>query len=65
MGAHAQDYPAKPVRLLVPWPAGGIVDIAARQLGTRLQAALGQPVVVENRAGAGGNIGAEQVAKSA
>jgi tripartite-type tricarboxylate transporter receptor subunit TctC len=62
--AHAQDYPARPIRVVVPWPAGGLVDVAARQLGTRLQAALGQPVVVENRAGAGGSIGADQVAKA-
>lgn len=63
-GAHAQSYPAKPIRLLVPWPAGGVVDLAARQMGTRLQAALGQPVVVENKLGAGGNIGADMVAKA-
>jgi tripartite-type tricarboxylate transporter receptor subunit TctC len=63
--AQAQDYPARPIRLVVPWPAGGLVDTAARQLGTRLQAALGQPVVVDNKPGAGGNIGADQVAKAA
>lgn len=63
-GAHAQSYPAKPIRLVVPWPAGGVVDLAARQMGTRLQIALGQPVVVENKLGAGGNIGADVVAKS-
>ena len=62
--AHAQSYPAKPIRLVVPWPAGGVVDLAARQMGTRLQAALGQPVVVENKLGAGGNIGADMVAKA-
>jgi tripartite-type tricarboxylate transporter receptor subunit TctC len=62
---QAQDYPAKPLRVVVPWPPGGVVDVAARQLGIRLQSALGQPVVIENRPGAGGNIGAEQVAKSA
>ena len=64
LGAHAQSYPAKPIRLVVPWPAGGVVDLAARQIGTRLQAALGQPVVVENKLGAGGNIGADMVAKA-
>ncbi len=63
-GAHAQSYPAKPIRLVVPWPAGGVVDLAARQMGTRLQAALGQPIVVENKLGAGGNIGADLVAKA-
>jgi tripartite-type tricarboxylate transporter receptor subunit TctC len=62
--AHAQSYPSKPIRVVVPWPAGGLVDVAARQLGTRLQAALGQPVVIDNKAGAGGNIGADQVAKA-
>ena len=62
--AMAQAWPSKPVRIVVPWPAGGLVDIAARQLGTRLQAALGQPVLVDNKAGAGGNIGADAVAKA-
>ncbi|MEI6028590.1 MAG: tripartite tricarboxylate transporter substrate binding protein [Betaproteobacteria bacterium] len=62
--AFAQGYPARPLRIVVPWPAGGLVDVAARQLGTRLQAALGQPVVVENRVGAGGSIGADVVAKA-
>ena len=62
--AHAQSWPSKPIRIVVPWPAGGLVDIAARQLGTRLQAALGQPVVIDNKAGAGGNIGADAVAKA-
>ena len=62
--AQAQSYPNKPVRLIVPWPAGGLVDGAARQLGTRLQNSLGQPFVVENKLGAGGNIGADQVAKA-
>ena len=62
--AHAQSYPAKPIRLVVPWPAGGVVDLAARQMGNRLQTALGQPVVVENKLGAGGNIGADMVAKA-
>lgn len=63
-GVHAQSYPTKPIRLVVPWPAGGVVDLAARQMGIRLQAALGQPVVVENKLGAGGNIGADTVAKA-
>lgn len=62
--AQAQAYPARPLRIVVPWPAGGLVDVAARQLGTRLQAAMGQPVVVENRVGAGGSIGADLVAKA-
>ncbi len=62
--AAAQDYPSRPVRIVVPWPAGGLVDLAARTLAQRLQAALGQPVVVDNRVGAGGNIGADLVAKA-
>jgi len=62
--AQAQSYPNKPIRLVVPWPAGGLVDVAARQLSTRMQASMGQPFVVENKLGAGGNIGADQVAKA-
>jgi tripartite-type tricarboxylate transporter receptor subunit TctC len=60
-----QSYPQKPIRYVVPFPAGGIADVFARIIGGRLSQAWGQPVVVENRAGAGGNIGAEIVAKSA
>jgi len=63
--ALAQGYPQKPIRYVVPFPAGGIADVFARIIGGRLTEAWGQPVVVENRAGAGGNIGAELVAKSA
>jgi tripartite-type tricarboxylate transporter receptor subunit TctC len=60
----AQAYPSKPVRLVVPYPAGSTPDIIGRTLAERLQAAFGQPFVVENRSGAGGNIGAEAVAKA-
>jgi len=60
-----QAYPQKPIRYIVPFPAGGIADIFARIIGARLGERWGQPVVVENRAGAGGNIGADLVAKSA
>jgi len=60
----AQDWPARTVRLVVPYPPGGNVDVAARILGERLQQELGQPFIFENRAGAGGLIGAESVAKA-
>ena len=64
-GAAAQSsYPNKPVRIVVPFPAGGTTDIVARLIAVELQKTWGQPVVIENRAGAGGNIGADAVAKS-
>jgi tripartite-type tricarboxylate transporter receptor subunit TctC len=63
--ALAQGYPDRPVRLLVGFPPGGSTDLAARALGDKLSQALGQPIVVENRAGASGNIAAEQVARAA
>ncbi len=62
--AAAQPYPSKPVRLVVPFPAGGIADLYGRLLGNRIAELWGQPVVIENRTGAGGNIGADVVAKS-
>ena len=62
--AMGQPYPAKPVKLVVPFVAGGATDVVARLLGQKLSEAWGQSVIVENRAGAGGNIGADAVAKS-
>ena len=62
--ASAQSYPARQVRIVVPFPPGGTSDILARTIGARLSSPLGQPVVIDNRPGAGGNIGADFVAKS-
>ncbi len=59
------DFPDHPVRIVVPFPAGGSNDVVARFLGMRLSEVWGQPVIIDNRAGAGGNIGAEMVARSA
>jgi tripartite-type tricarboxylate transporter receptor subunit TctC len=63
--ALAQSYPSRPVRVVVPYPPGSTPDIVGRTLASKLQEALGQPFVVDNRTGAGGNIGAEAVAKAA
>ncbi len=62
--ALAQTFPDKPVRLIVPFAAGGGTDILARDLAPRLSGALGQPVIIDNKGGAGGNIGSDLVAKS-
>ncbi len=58
-------WPERPVRVVVPWPPGGSTDVLARLLAERLAQSLGQPFVVENRPGAGGNIGTDAIAKAA
>jgi len=63
--AAAQAWPNRPIRIIVPYAAGGAMDILARLLSTKLQEQMGTPVLVENRSGAGGNMGADAVAKSA
>ncbi|WP_244835898.1 tripartite tricarboxylate transporter substrate binding protein [Cupriavidus plantarum] len=63
--ATAQEWPTKPIRMIVPYPPGGPTDIVARVVGQKLSERLGQTIVVDNRPGAGGNIGADTVAKSA
>lgn len=63
-GALAQDYPYKNIKIVVPFTAGSATDIMARIVGEKLSASMGQPVIVENRPGAGGTLGASQVAKS-
>src|SRR5213596_510835 len=66
VSAQAPDpYPSKPLRFILPFPPGGPTDILGRLIGERLASSLGQPVIVENRGGAGGNVGAEAAAKSA
>ena len=64
MHAAAQSYPSKPIHFVVPYPAGGPLDAVARLLGQKVSQSVHQPVIVENKAGAGGNIGADAVAKS-
>jgi tripartite-type tricarboxylate transporter receptor subunit TctC len=61
----AQQYPARAIKIVVAFPAGGGSDLAARVVGQRLSESFGQPVIVENRVGANGNIGAEAVARAA
>src|SRR5574342_1330739 len=64
-GACAQAYPSKPIRMMVPFPAGGGADTMGRAIGQKLAERFGQSVVIENRPGAGGSIGADVVAKAA
>ena len=63
--ASALDYPTRPVRLIAPFPPGGVVDLFSRLIAQPLSERLGQPVFVENRAGAGGNLGTEAVVRAA
>jgi tripartite-type tricarboxylate transporter receptor subunit TctC len=63
-GSAAAQYPDRPVKVIIPWPAGGLVDILGRAVGSKVSSTLGQPVVIENRTGAGGSIGAEAVASA-
>jgi len=65
LATYGQPFPSKPVRVLVPFPAGGTTDIVARLIGQRMSESMAQPVLVENRAGAGGTIAAAEVARSA
>ncbi len=65
LAAFAQPYPSKPIRFVVPFPPGGGVDIVARAIGEKLSPRLGQPIVIDNKPGAGMTIGTEAVAKSA
>jgi tripartite-type tricarboxylate transporter receptor subunit TctC len=62
--ARANTYPSRPIRLVVPWPAGGVSDVATRRTTARLEVALGQSIVIENRVGASGMVGADYVAKA-
>src|SRR6187549_1524616 len=64
-GVHAQSYPNRPVRVIIPWPPGQATDLAARLVGEKLSQQLGQPFIMDNRPGAGGSIGTDIVAKSA
>jgi tripartite-type tricarboxylate transporter receptor subunit TctC len=63
--AQAQSWPARPIRLVVPFPPGGLIDNMARLLGPRLAQELGQPLVIDNKPGAGGNLGAAEAARAA
>ncbi|MGV3655186.1 MAG: Bug family tripartite tricarboxylate transporter substrate binding protein [Noviherbaspirillum sp.] len=63
--ANAQDYPGKPIRFIVPYPPGGPLDGIARMMADKMKDGLGQPVIIDNKPGAGGNIGADAAARSA
>ena len=65
VAAQTTDFPNKPVRIVVPFPPGGATDITARVVAEKLSTKWGQPVVIDNKAGAGGNVGSDLVDKSA
>ena len=65
LASFAQDYPSKPIRMIVPFSAGGPTDVLARSLAKSMGEVLGQPIIVDNRPGAGGSIGIDGVAKAA
>src|SRR5208282_1448863 len=65
LAGRAEDYPSKPIRFIVPWPPGGGADVSARIIGQRVGELIGQSLVIDNRPGAGGNIGAEIAAHAA
>src|SRR5581483_7799804 len=65
VAAQAETYPARTIRLIVPFPPGGAVDVLARLIAGKVSAQVGQPVIIENRPGAGGTLGADAVAKAA
>lgn len=65
LAAHAAEFPSKPIRFIVPYTPGGTTDLVARTVGQQVSQKLGQPVLIDNRAGAGGNIGMDAVAKAA
>src|ERR1700693_4712971 len=65
LAAEAQEWPNRPIRFIVPFPAGGSTDVAARVIGEHLSRKLGQQIVVENKSGASGVVGTEAAAKSA
>jgi tripartite-type tricarboxylate transporter receptor subunit TctC len=62
--AYAQSYPTRPIRFIVPFPAGGVADVTARLIGQRLGEALGQNIIVENRTGASGTLGVDAATKA-
>ena len=64
VSAQTQGFPQKPIKLIVPYPPGGATDIVSRAAATEMSKALGQPVIIENRPGAGGNLGSELVARA-